>query len=51
VENENLGILILAPITNKSEQEVAVTFLDEMDFKIDGEECKNKIQQILARYT
>jgi len=38
-------------ITNESEQEVAVAFVDDTDFTIDGEESKNKMQWILVRYT
>ena len=50
-EEAKLGMIIEAPISNKKEQELAVTFMDNTDFIASGEECENKMQSILDQYS
>ena len=47
IQEEKIGIIIIAPIIKAEEQQIAVAFADDTDFTTNGENCKEKMQKII----
>ena len=51
IENQNLGVEIIDPITKCIEQQVSIAFVDNTDFMSDRNNADIKIHKILEIYT
>ena len=50
IEELKQGVIIIASISNSSIKRIAVAFVDNISFYINGEEYQKKIQAIVERY-
>ena len=50
IENKELGVLIIAPISNRTINRIAIAFVDDTSLYRNGESVQNKIQQIIDWY-
>ena len=43
IQNEKIGIIIIAPITKAEKQQIVVAFMDDTDFTTNSTNCKDKM--------
>ena len=40
IEDQNIGIIIKGPISKEAESKIAVAFVNNTDFRSEGEDCQ-----------
>lgn len=44
IQKNELGIIIISPVIKEQEEQFAIAFANDIDFTINGEDCKEKIK-------